>query len=53
MKPIKKSPSTSSSFADFMNNASACEKKKIYKIVLRRVAEQQQAIIDRANETSA
>ena len=53
MKPTKKSPSTSSSFADFMNNASATKKKKVYKIVMRRVSEQQQAIVDRANNTAA
>jgi hypothetical protein len=53
MKPTKKSPSTSSSFADFMNNASATKKKKVYKTVLRRVSEQQQSIVDRANNTAA
>jgi hypothetical protein len=36
-----------------MNNASATKKKKVYKTVLRRVSEQQQAIVDRANNTTA
>tara|TARA_Y100001934_G_C12374531_1_gene788427 strand:+ start:3943 stop:4107 length:165 start_codon:yes stop_codon:yes gene_type:complete len=53
MKLIKKTPVTSSSFADFMNNASSAEKKKVYKSVLRKVSEQQQAVVDKASSASA
>lgn len=49
MKFIKKSPKTSSSFAEFMNHASSAERKKVYKNVLRRAAEQQKAVVDQAS----
>lgn len=52
MKFIKKNPSSSSSFADFMNNASSAEKKKVYKDVLRKAAERQQAVVDSAKAVS-
>ena len=53
MKFIKKTPSTSSSFAEFMNHASSAEKKKVYKTVLRRASEQQKAVVDKASAPAA
>jgi hypothetical protein len=53
MKLIKNSPVTSSSFAEFMNNASFAEKKMVYKSVLCKVSEQQQAVVDKASSASA
>ncbi len=53
MTLIKKKTAKSSSFADFMNNASSAQKKKIYKTVLEKASDSQQRIVTSAKELRA
>lgn len=48
MKLIKKTTAKTSSFSDFMNNASSAEKKKVYKDVLKKASDSQDAIVANA-----
>ena len=49
MKLLKKNSTKTSSFADFMNNASSAQKKKVYRAVLERASDSQELIVARAN----
>jgi uncharacterized sodium:solute symporter family permease YidK len=48
MKLIKKNTAKTSSFSEFMNNASSAEKKKVYKDVLKKASDSQDAIVANA-----
>ena len=53
MTLIKKKTAKSSSFADFMNNASSAQKKKLYETVLEKASDSQQRIVASARELRA
>lgn len=41
----KPKPTTSTAFSDFIRNASAAEKKKVYSEVMRKASERQNAVL--------
>jgi uncharacterized sodium:solute symporter family permease YidK len=45
MKLLKKNSAKTSTFAEFINNASSAEKKKVYKDVLKKASDSQDAIV--------
>ncbi len=47
-KKIRKEPEYVNPFADFIRNASAREKKKVYEEVMRQAIEDQRKLIERA-----
>jgi|TARA_B110001454_G_C12525733_1_gene353006 hypothetical protein len=48
-----KNTTKSSSFSNFMHNASSAEKKKLYKAVLEKASDSQQRIVASAKELRA
>ncbi len=50
MKLLKKSSAKTSSFAEFMNNATSAQKKKVYKTVLAKASDSQELVLARAND---
>ena len=48
MAILKQKPSTSSRFSEFIRNAPAREKKKVYEQVLKRASERQRRVVSEA-----
>ncbi len=53
MKSIKKDSDQTTSFADFINNASSAQKKKVYKDVLKKVSASQERVIATAKRMAS
>lgn len=53
MKSIKKDSDKTTSFADFMNNASSAQKKKVYKDVLKKASASQEQVIANAKHLAS
>ena len=47
---LKKEPEYINPFADFIRNASASEKKKVYEHVMRKATEDQRKLMERARK---
>jgi len=48
----RRKPASSSRFSDFIRNASAREKEKVYEQVLKRASERQRRVLEEANKDS-
>lgn len=48
MPILKRKPATASHFSDFIRNAPAREKKKVYEQVLKRSSERQRQVLEKA-----